>query len=660
MCVSKVELYSLVNSAILRDKNNKNSHLAGTFPMRRRFLKTRYFKLATRVWPPVFLFSACLTLSLGVAQTLNNTATDPATRAREIAALSPIVEKQGLRKEEVKELSVVMSGVELVLRANIEKLLDIWKFHEKDIPSVSRMRFMHRKAPEQIVSALRPYGYYRSEVDARLSDLGSKWQAVYRIKPGDRVAIDTASVKITGAGADEPAFAILQEYAEENITQGQILDQQLYESIKSNIRSTAAKLGYFDSEFIAQEILVDLESYSANVTLHFNTGERYKVGKITLTQDVDWLSDELLAKFVALEEQEYFDAGRIQEVQSDFSSTSYYRNVEIRASAEDAVDRVIPVSVNLTHRNPKQYIYGAGYGTDTGARVRLGVTRRRVNNSGHHYTALARLSEIGYGLGAAYTIPTRDPRTDSYGFAFNIEEEDSESKNFRSIGVGGNYRFRDGLWFKTYALDYELEENVEADSRSKLLIPSLEWVRTSPYEIEKRMNVFNGNFFKLDLRGASGAVFSDTSFIQAKLSAKKIVSYSNGNRLITRGSIGATKVSDYDKLPLSKRFYTGGDRTVRGYNFEAIAPEDNDVLLGGRYLAELSLEYEVPFRPNFSWAVFTDVGDAFNDKPNWRNGFGWGLRWRSPIGPVRIDAGRGLDEPGNGKWEFHLGIGPDL
>ena len=618
--------------------------------MRRIPQQSAFTTQVCRTLPAVFLLSVAAASDIQAQPAL-----DPATRAKEIAALAPQVEKKGLRKAEVKELDVVMRGVELILRANIEKLLDIWQFNEKDIPSVSRMRFMHRQAPEQIASALRPYGYYRSTVEASLHDLGSRWQAVYRIVPGDRVAVDKASVKISGEGADEPEFKNLQAFAEENIKRGYVLDQELYENLKRSIQSAAAKLGYFDAEFPVQEILVDLESYSADVTLHFTTGKRYRIGDITLSQDVNWLSEEMLAKYVGLEKNQAYDASEIQRVQSDFSNTSYYKKVDVRASFEDAVDRVIPVSVDLTHDNPKEFVYGAGYGTDTRTRVRFGLTRRRVNKAGHHYDLQANLSEIGFGVGASYTIPTLDPRTDSYGLAFSVEEENGAARNYRGVGIGGNFQFRDEFWIKTYALDYELEENIDEAITSTLLVPSLEWVRTSPFELENRINVYRGSWLKFDLSGGSNEVLSDTSFLQAKVSGKRIRTYDNGNRLIGRASVGATGVSDFSQLPVSRRFFTGGDRTVRGYSFENIAPED-----GGKFLTEMSLELEVPFRPNFSWAVFGDVGDAFDDDVDLRRGFGAGLRWRSPIGPVRIDVARGLDEPSGGNYHLHFGIGPDL
>ena len=605
----------------------------------------------------IFLLSAVVTVCLAQS----STATDPQTRAKEIAALAPATEREDLRKAEVKDLSVVMSGVEKILRANILLLLDIWQFHEKEIPSVSRMRYMHRNAPEQIAAALRPYGYYRSTVDSRLSDLGSKWQAVYRIKPGDRVPVKNASVKITGPGADDPEFAGLQNFADQAIRSGQILDQQLYENIKRSIQSTAAQRGFFDAEFLAQEIVVDLESYTADVTLHFNTGDRYRIGEITITEDRDWLSDELLAKYVELEELDPFDASEIQKVQSDLSNTSYYRTVAVRASVNDAVDKVIPVSVDLTHLNPRQYVYGAGYGTDTGARVRLGLTGRRVNKSGQHYQAQANFSEIGFGFGLTYTFPTGDPRSDKFGLSFSVENEDSDFREFRNIDVGGNYEYRDGKWIKTYALNYQREENILDQSISTLLIPSAQWVRTFPFELQDRINVFRGNWLRLNLRGSSNDAFSDTTFIQGQISAKHIKSWDNGNRIITRGSLGTTAVSDFASFPLSLRFYTGGDRTVRGYDLNEIAPlDENNELVGGKHLAEISIEFERLFRPNFSWAVFADYGDAFNDSPELREGIGFGVRWRSPIGPIRLDIARGFDEPTSGGLEFHLGIGPDL
>lgn len=571
-------------------------------------------------------------------------------------AQSPAPKPAGAAK-----LSVVLQGLEKEQQENVEGLLDIWQFNGQQSLSNARIRYLHRKAAEQIESALRPFGYYRSSVVSDLSDLGGKWQAVYRVTAGDQIPVDKLKIEVLGDGSQQQEFlSALQKYP---MKSGAPLDQQAYEKLKQSLQSSASQLGYFDAEFLEREIRVDLGSYTADVALVFNTGPRYRLGIVSLDQDVEWLSSQLLAKYNEIGELQYFDARDLQELQSGLSSTEYYSEVQIRASAEDAENLVIPVKVGLKHKNPRQIVYGIGYETDTGVRLKYGLTGRRLNEAGHHYVAEARASQIGFGLAAAYTIPTKDPRTDSYGFQVGYEEEHSDVREYKSLSLGVSLRFRDGFWFKTYSVDYQVEEFELTDSEpvTELLMPSAEWTRTFPTDLDERINTVNGTRLNLRLRGASDSLLSDMSLLQATVSAKWIKTLDSNHRLIGRGSIGTTWVDNFDKLPLSLRYYTGGDATVRGYGYEVVAPLGADNLpLGGRHLIESSIEYEIPFREQWSWVAFADIGDAYNDQPDYRAAIGLGVRWRSPIGPVRFDLGRSLDDPGQGNYRVHFSLGPDL
>ncbi|HGG59361.1 MAG TPA: outer membrane protein assembly factor, partial [Gammaproteobacteria bacterium] len=190
---------------------------------------------------------------------------------------------------------------------------------------------------------------------------------------------------------------------------------------------------------------------------------------------------------------------------------------------------------------------------------------------------------------------------------------------------------------------------------------SADWSRTFPPELEKRIYAASGTWLQLRLRGASESLISDTSFVQPLVSGKWIHSFGNLSRVIARGALGATWVDDFSALPTSLRFFSGGDRTIRGYQYSIIGPTDpNDDVTGGKHLTEASLEYEYPIKENWSLALFYDVGDAFNDQPEYKAGVGVGLHWRSPIGPVRIDFGHGLNQPPGDNFRFHLTIGPDL
>ena len=96
-------------------------------------------------------------------------------------------------------------------------------------------------------------------------------------------------------------------------------------------------------------------------------------------------------------------------------------------------------------------------------------------------------------------------------------------------------------------------------------------------------------------------------------------------------------------LPPSLRFFAGGDNNLRGYEYESISPKDSDgKLTGAKYMVTTSLEYQYRVYGNWWLAAFVDSGDAWNNTPEWKTGTGFGIRWASPVGPVRLDLGFAL------------------
>jgi translocation and assembly module TamA len=132
-------------------------------------------------------------------------------------------------------------------------------------------------------------------------------------------------------------------------------------------------------------------------------------------------------------------------------------------------------------------------------------------------------------------------------------------------------------------------------------------------------------------------------------------------RLMFRFDAGTTMTNDLDSLPTSIRYFAGGDQTVRGYRYESLGPENEagDVI-GGKHKLSVGLEYDFPIMDNWKLAVFTDTGNAFNDFADYelKTGAGIGVRWLSPIGPIRVDLASALDN--DNKLRLHITMGPDL
>jgi translocation and assembly module TamA len=98
-------------------------------------------------------------------------------------------------------------------------------------------------------------------------------------------------------------------------------------------------------------------------------------------------------------------------------------------------------------------------------------------------------------------------------------------------------------------------------------------------------------------------------------------------------------------IPSSFLFRTGGDQTVRGYAFESLGVKQGDAVVGGRYLAVASVEHTHWFGASWGLAGFVDAGNAWDRGTPFHAavGYGAGARFRTPVGPIRIDIAYGRD-----------------
>ncbi|MDC4226629.1 MAG: BamA/TamA family outer membrane protein [Candidatus Manganitrophus sp.] len=148
-----------------------------------------------------------------------------------------------------------------------------------------------------------------------------------------------------------------------------------------------------------------------------------------------------------------------------------------------------------------------------------------------------------------------------------------------------------------------------------------------------------------------------------KCARRSSVPSRSSGRLLLRGEFGWTSVSNFDDLPVSLRFFAGGDRSVRGYGYNTLGPEnESGEVIGGRYLATGSVEYDYRIAEQWGVALFYDIGNAANEIDwdlNPQDRVGIGGRWYSPVGPIRVDLAYALDRPGLA-FRVHINMGPDL
>ncbi|MDX1605552.1 MAG: POTRA domain-containing protein, partial [Candidatus Competibacterales bacterium] len=250
--------------------------------------------------------------------------------------------------QEAPGLEVVVEGVEGELRDNVRAFLGLVPLTEEDteLPGEPRLRWLHRRAPDDVREALRPFGYYRPELESTLERTETGWRATYRIDPGPALPLAALDLQLRGPGQDDPVLRQLIEKSE--LKTGEALDQRRYEKLKTRLQAVATERGYFDARFERSRIAVDLQAYEARVSLIYATGERYRLGEVKFENSA--LGEKLLNRYVRIKPGQPYSSSALLQLQSDLINSNYFEQALIDASPENAVDRVIPVTVQLSMR----------------------------------------------------------------------------------------------------------------------------------------------------------------------------------------------------------------------------------------------------------------------------------------------------------------------
>ena len=484
---------------------------------------------------------------------------------------------------------------------------------------------------------------------------------------GDPVRVRNFDVGIDGEGASDRYLR--QEIDAFEPTKGEVFDHAIYESSKARVTRRLAERGYFDADFTARKVEVTRADKAADVSLRWNSGIRYDMGKVTFEQTPRRIvRDALLGKLVYWNEGEYYHQGRLDRLRKSLTSLDYFSRIDIEPQPEKAVDGQVPVVVTLTPAKRDVYTAGVSYGTDSGAGVRFGLERRYVNDRGHKALAQIDYAQRKKTATVQYRVPAFLWLDGWYTASLQLADEQSEFADTRRLELVGSRSGEINRYLTAIVSLHALRERWRFPSGNpldpevpyqyaSLLYPEL---RAEYIDADDRLYPRRALAGTASVRGGIQGVGSDATFLQLHTTARWIRGLGPDNRLLLRGEYGHTFTNELFQIPLSLRYFAGGDRSVRGYGWREIGPRNGDYAEGAKNVVTGSVEFERYFLPEWGGAAFVDFGDAYDGStPNLHYGVGIGARWRSPVGPVRVDVARGLTGEEAG-WTVSLNIGADL
>ena len=552
---------------------------------------------------------------------------------------------------------------------NIEVSLSVFDVVGK-VQGESRLEYLLAQAERQTRQALEPFGYYNPTIRVEAPRQGDTVTVEITVDKGEPVRVRRSHVTIAGPGGDDP---YLQDDIDAFQPQpGERFEHTQYESSKVTITRRLSERGYFDADFTNRRVEVTRAENAADIDLGWDSGLRYNIGEVRF--HYDYFRPGMFDPLVYWEQGSYWHEGKLDRLRESLSKLDYFSVVDIQPRPEEGWDHPnaeVPVDVTLTLAKRNIYTAGLSYGSESGAGVRGGVDRRYVNRRGHKLSTQLDYAQKRKTFLTSYRIPAFRWLDGWYGVSASAYDEQTDYidlRNFKLIAsrsgeINENLTVVASVNALRERWRYSSGDGYEGAryETANLFYPqiSADWV-----QVDDRLFPRRGFGASATVRGGVGGAGSDASFVQAQVIGRGYFPLGPGsNRLIARAELGTTWTSDLLAIPPSLRYFAGGDRSIRGYAFREVGPRTpapDRFALGAKHVIVASAEYEHYFGDGpWGMAAFVDTGSAYEDSFDLHTGVGLGVRWKSPVGPVRVDVAHGLNNP-DSSFQLYLNIGADL
>lgn len=614
-----------------------------------------------------FIAAVCLTLLLVLSH--SGLAAEKDDEKKEAA--------QGIRYD-VKLEGVSDKG----LRRDLEAVLDTKTY--RDRPPAALV-LLERRAEEDIVhlrDALRSLGYYDHEVSYALGEEKERALVTFHVRPGE--AYRFGSVSATGEPAE--LAGTLSTPSLLGFRTGDRATSRAVVAGEERLVAEMKKAGYAFAAVSDKKVIVDHASKTVAVAYVLIPGPVARFGPTTFT-GLESVREDYPRRLIPWKTGERYDGRLVDKLQKDLVQTRLFGLVRVIPAERLTPEGLLPMVVELKERKQRTVKVGANYQTDVGAGGKVDWEHRNLFHQGENLALSLQVSEITYSAGGTFRKPAFLERNQSLVVDSRIarEEFDAYTSNFYESSV---------------LLERVLIERTEADARpgqtqdETLSVgagPALRLAKVKATDEYIGFPIFQDDTFLLlglrsylrwnttdDLLNPTKGgrllveanpyyeVFNTGPFLKA------FASYSHYFRILAepqlilanRVAMGSIVGAERNDIPADVRFYAGGGGSIRGYPFQKVGPLFRDEPTGGKSILEFSTEFRLKVTDTIGMVAFLDGGSAFESSyPDFgsdiRLGAGTGIRYFTPVGPLRLDIAFPLQRRPDvdSAYQIYVGIG---
>lgn len=425
----------------------------------------------------------------------------------------------------------------------------------------------------------------------------------------------------------------------------------------------------------AREIVADHATNTLDVTLALEAGPVAPYGE-TRVEGTEAVDRDFTAYIAGLEPGRTYSPDEIDAARERLIALEVFNSVTV--SEADALDAsgAIPIDVAVSERKHRYFGIGATYSSTDGGGVEGYWGHRNLFGRAERLRLEGSISRIGvgssfgqlnYNAGIMFEKPgVLGPASK---FIASVKGNFEHPNAYEKLSVDARAGLRYDLTRRqTVSGEVRVEWSRVTDSFSPV-VPRRHLLVSVPIEY-----AYDGRDNRLDpTRGTrllmhaepTHDIFSGATFVKLRGEASAYRSFGEEDTVVLAGRVAAGSIvgAGLAAVPADRRFYAGGGGSVRGYAYQGVGPRDAaGVPTGGLSFAETSVELRIKVSERFGIVPFVDAGTvsaaAFPDFSDVRFGAGLGIRYLTPLGPLRIDAGVPLNpRPGDPSFGVYAGIG---
>jgi translocation and assembly module TamA len=569
------------------------------------------------------------------------------------------------------DFKIEISDPELTKSVKNASLLQ--QLSEADTSSGQDVIAAARADYERIVGAMYDDGYFSPVVSIRvngreassISPLSAPKvirSAIVSVQAGQKFAFGRTSISPVFAGTELPAeFAPSQPARISSI-------KSAADTAISNWRDA----GHAKANLSGQQITAQHKQGLINAELTVDPGPRLTFGRLQVKGNKA-VRTERIHDIAGLPEGTQFSPDEIRRASNRLRRTGTFRVAALNEAENYNPDLSLDVEALITEAPPRRFGFGAEISSLEGLGLSAYWLHRNLFGGAERLRVEGDISGIGgdsggtdYSFGVKFDRPaTFNEDTDFYALG-QIERLDEVGFSSDQLSLeAGIRRYASDQREYTFGLGLRTAKVNDAFGERSYTLVTLPVSATFDYR-DNKLNAKDGYYFNASLTPFAGLKDSDSGArIYLDGRAFKSVGENKGLTFALRGQLGSVTGPDLDQAPADYLFYSGGGGTVRGQEFQSLSVDlGGGQVVGGRSFLGISGEVRVKTTDSLSLVAFYDAGyigrEEFpdGDSGDWHSGAGFGIRYDTGIGPIRLDLGVPVTGPGeqNG-FEIYIGIG---